>query len=86
MPSTEGEIKMLLQFLKKRYPKGYDSVDSLKSTLPALINPERLLENLIYCYGQGYLDTAPVQTDQEGIVEFHDIKISASGIQYLRGL
>jgi hypothetical protein len=85
MPSGEGEIKMILGFLEKRYPKGFDSVESLKSKIPALIDADRLLENLIYCFEQGYLNTSPIETEGEGIVDFYDIKISASGIRYLRG-
>ena len=84
MAFSESEIKNLLEFLERKYPKGYDSVDSLKKVIPPQINPNQLFENLVFCLDEHYVDATPIKTDQEGIVDLHNIKITSSGIRFLR--
>ena len=46
---------------------------------------QKLLGILKYCRDKGFIEAEPIETDQEGIVDFKDIIITAKGIDYLKG-
>lgn len=85
MPISKDSVKNLLAILERRYPKTYENIEALKKDTFPQINPNELLSYLIFLKEEGYIDCAPITTDQQGIVDLNFIKINSAGIRFLRG-
>ena len=79
------DIVQLLEFLERKYPGTYASVEAIKKEAPIQVNPNILLRNLIFCFEEHFIEASPIKTE-EGIVDFANIKITSTGIRYLRNI
>jgi hypothetical protein len=81
MPSNIDPIDLLLQFLKESYPKGINN----SGCIPAIyVDPKERMKLLKYCIEKGLVSGAPIETDQEGIIDWYNIRITSEGIDYLK--
>jgi len=81
MPSNIEPIDLLLRFLMA-IPT---SISSSSNRFAFHDDHNELIKLLKYCLDKGFIDATPIETDQEGIVEFENIKITSQGIDYLKG-
>ena len=80
-PSEFDPIDMLLRFLDV-----FPHVIQSSSYLFALhYSKYELMRVLKYCSDKGLINATPIETDQEGVVEYHDISITSKGSDYIRG-
>ncbi len=81
MPNDAAPVDYFLQYLYGKYPKSIEP-----NEVPVhYVSPKELMKVLPYCREKGFIEASPVITDQDGVVEFHFVKITSFGIDYLKG-
>ena len=83
MPIDESSVINLLIFLRSKYPKVYDSIQSLMKEIPHYVNKNTLLDDLHYCWKKGYINYS-LNKDPTGVVDLNNIKIKLKGVSYLK--
>jgi hypothetical protein len=80
MPIDIEPVDFLLQYLYENFPKSINP-----KAIPVLyVKPEDRMKLIQYCDEKGLTDADPIRTDQEGIVEYLNLRINAEGIDYLK--
>jgi hypothetical protein len=81
MPTNIEPIDRLLYFLMVT-PKSIASSNYLAVLYEDPIERMRLLQ---YCRDKGFIEATPIETEEQGIVEFRNIRIASKGIDYIKG-
>jgi hypothetical protein len=83
MAFSKDEVKNLLEFLARKYPETFGSLDKLKKEIPPPVNPDKLYQLVFFCWEAGYINCNPIpQVNPE---KFEDIRINSTGIKFLLG-
>lgn len=81
MPIDNTPVDFLLQYLYEKFPNGINP----KEIHALYVKPEDLPKHLQYCFDKKYIKADPISTDQEGVIEFYNLRITSEGIDYLKG-
>jgi hypothetical protein len=80
MPIDNEPVDFLLQYLYESPQKSTDP-----RAIPVLyVKPEDRMKLIQYCVEKGFADADPIRTEQEGVVEYLNLRITAEGIDYLK--
>ena len=82
MPTNILPVDLLLQFLEEKYPKDIINSNEI-STL--YVVPKERMKLIQYCIEKLLVSADPIQTDQDGIIDWYNIRITSEGIDYLKG-
>jgi len=80
MPIDNEPVDFLLQYLYENYPKSVNP----KAISALYIEPTDQMKLIQYCHEKGLIDGQSISTDQEGVVEYLNLRITAEGIDYLK--
>lgn len=75
-----SDIEILMRYLQDVYPQDVANTEDLLKKAPPIVNRDKVIKFLEYCREKGLITATPIRTDQEGIVDFSFIKITARGI------
>ena len=82
MSINSDPVDFLLQYLYENQSRNIPSPAGIPSYY---VDSKERMKLLRYCIDRGLASAVPIETDQEGIVEYHDLRITSGGIDYLKG-
>jgi len=80
MPIDNEPVDFLLQYLYENYPKSVNP----RAISALYVKPADRMKLIQYCHEKGLIDGESISTEQEGVVEYIDLRITAEGIDYLK--
>lgn len=82
---NKDSIKQLLAFLEEKYPNSVADMESLKKAAPPQVNRDQLFRTMFFCWEERFINCTPIE-ESGTVVDFHNIRITSTGIRYLRGI
>jgi hypothetical protein len=85
MPMDKSSILNLLKFLEEKYPSTFSTMEELKKNAPSSVNPEELFRLLYFCWEEKFIGCT-TEVDNKAVAGFNNIRITSTGIRFLRGI
>lgn len=80
MVISKDTVKNLLEVLERIYPKTSPSIEKLPEHN---INPDELFKYIFFCWEEGFINCRTVKIEEK-VEKFLDIRITSTGIRFLR--